>query len=244
MTTPDQSKGDRSHDEVLAGEYVLGVLDAGARRAVEERMRSDRSFAAIVHRWEENLSSFDADYVPDMPPAQLFSRIEARIHGTHDTEAREAMMRSGMFSYLWGSVAFWRAAAFAGFFGLAMLVAEQFIDLGDVSRPPLVAEMTGKDNAISLIARYDDTSGRLRVTPVASGEATAHSLELWLIEGDAPPLSLGVLPQTGEGEINVPSSLRNQFASGVVLAVSLEPYGGSPTGQATGPVLAAGKAHF
>ncbi|MFB2607356.1 anti-sigma factor, partial [Rhizobium phaseoli] len=26
MTSPDKSKGDRSRDEVLAGEYVLGVL--------------------------------------------------------------------------------------------------------------------------------------------------------------------------------------------------------------------------
>ena len=62
MTSPDQSKGGRSRDEVLAGEYVLGVLSYQDRRVVEERMRRDRQFAAIVSRWEANLSAFADEY--------------------------------------------------------------------------------------------------------------------------------------------------------------------------------------
>ena len=61
------------------------------------------------------------------------------------------------------------------------------------------------------------------------------------MEGDQAPISLGVLPQTGQGELDVPQDLRDRLASGVVLAVSLEPFGGSPTGQATGPVIALGE---
>lgn len=240
MTTPDKSKGDRSHDEVLAGEYVVGVLDANARRAVEERMRRDRNFAAIVRRWEENLSQFDDDYAAQTPPPHLFSKIEGRLHGA---EGREAG-RAGLWSFLWSSVAVWRSLTAASVVALVFVLGDELLEFGNIPRPPLVAEMAGKDSSISLVARYDDASGRLRVTPVATGERAQHSLELWLIEGEKEPLSLGVLPQTGEGEIAIPAERRRQFAAGVVLAVSLEPFGGSPTGKATGPILALGEAHF
>ena len=240
MTTPDQSKGDRSRDEVLAGEYVLGVLGVEDRLQVEERLRHDRSFATIVRRWEDNLSQFNEDYGVELPPEALFARIEEKVFGQPERSAGWSVLGA-----LWNSLALWRGLAFAGV-AVAAVVAGTEAGLWD--RPPgdepLVAEMAGKDSAISLVARYDSGSGRLKVTPVATGAQQRKSLELWLIEGEAEPRSLGVLPHTGEGEIIVPDSLRGRFAEDVILAVSLEPFGGSPTGQATGPVIALGPAHL
>jgi anti-sigma-K factor RskA len=107
---------------------------------------------------------------------------------------------------------------------------------------PLVAELTGDaSTTINLLAQYDAGNGALKITPVAAKQAEAKSLELWLIEGDNPAKSLGILPQTGEGEIIIPAELRSKFGAGVTLAVSVEPFGGSPTGTATGPVVAVGK---
>ena len=48
MTSSDRSSGDRSRDEVLAGEYVLGVLSLDDRRKVEARIVLDADFAAMV----------------------------------------------------------------------------------------------------------------------------------------------------------------------------------------------------
>lgn len=237
MTTPDQSKGDRSRDEVLAGEYVLGVLGAEARLKVEARIRRDRQFAAIVHRWEENLSEFHEDYGVELPPPEAFSVIESRLFGEVPQPIRPG------FVSLWNSLAVWRVLTLAS---LLAAVTLGTTDLVSWSQPSpgrlLVAEMAGKDQAVSLVARYDDQSGRLRITPVATGDAQTKSLELWLIEGNDPARSLGILPQTGEGELIVPSDMRRQLKQGVVLAVSLEPFGGSPTGQATGPIVALGPA--
>jgi len=106
----------------------------------------------------------------------------------------------------------------------------------------LVAELAGKGTAIDLVAHFDRASGRLKVTPVAARQAEQKSLELWLINGSNPAISLGVLPQSGEGEIAVPSAFRSRISTGSVLAVSVEPLGGSPTGSATGPIIALGKA--
>lgn len=240
MPTPDQSKGDRSRDEVLAGEYVLGVLGIEDRMQVEARLRHDRSFAEIVRRWEDNLLQFNDDYGAELPPETLFTRIEERIHGGSRPRSAASLLWA-----LWNSLALWRGVAVAG---IASAIVVGGTEAGLWDRPkvgaPLIAELAGKDSVISLVARYDHGSGRLQLTPVATGEARQKSLELWLIEGQAAPRSLGVLPQTGEGEIIVPDEMRARFSEGVILAVSLEPFGGSPTGQATGPVIALGPAHL
>ncbi|THV23900.1 anti-sigma factor [Peteryoungia ipomoeae] len=235
MSTPDQSKGDRSRDEVLAGEYVLGVLTGAERLKVDARLRHDRQFAAMVRRWEENLTHFNEDYAEVAPPDQLFSRIEERLF-----VAPAAVPTSKVG--LWNSLVLWRGLSLVSLAALGLVVG---LDYAERLRPKpqavLTADLAGNNQAIALHARYDGASGRLSFTPVASGGQEEKSLELWLVEGEQTPISLGVLPQTGQGELDVPQDMRARLTSGVVLAVSLEPYGGSPTGQATGPVIALGE---
>ena len=235
MSTPDQSKGDRSRDEVLAGEYVLGVLNGTERQKVDARLRHDWQFAAMVRRWEENLTQFNDDYAEVTPPDQLLSKIEDRLFASPATAA-------AVKGSLWTSLVLWRGLSLASIAALGLVFG---LDYAEQIRPKpeaaLTADLAGEDRAIALHARYDGTSGRLSVTPVASGGAEKQSLELWLVEGEQAPVSLGVLPQTGQGEIDVPEDLRARLTKGVVLAVSLEPFGGSPTGAATGPVIALGE---
>lgn len=238
MTTPEQSEGDRSRDELLAGEYVLGVLSLADRERVAARIARDRAFAAIVARWQDNLASFNDDYDEVRPPPGVYSKIETRLF-PHKTFAQE-LVATGRW---WNSLPLWRGVALGS---LAVLITYVALDTGWIGgRPqsrPLVAELAGEGNSISLVAAYDVADGRLRVTPVAAGAADQHSLELWLVPGgDDPAISLGVLPQTGEGTVEIPANLRPRLGEGVTLAVSLEPFGGSPTGKATGPVIAVGQ---
>ena len=79
MTTPDQNSRDPRRDEVIAGEYVLGVLSAEDRRKVEARLRNDRVFAAMVSRWEENLSTINHELETMPPSPRVYSVIEQRI---------------------------------------------------------------------------------------------------------------------------------------------------------------------
>lgn len=233
MTTPDQSEGDRARDQVIAGEYVLGVLSLEERRNVEARMSRDTAFAAMVGRWAENLSSFNEDYDLVSPRAAVYPRIEARLF--------PASQKSG-FAGVWSSVTLWRSLTALSVILLAGTVVLQTQPFRPQSPDqPLVAQMSGEGNAISLVASYQADSGRLSVTPVAAGPSDQKSLELWMISGNDPAVSLGVLPQNGDGEIEIPEAMRSRIAAGVTLAVSLEPYGGSPTGKATGPVIAAGQ---
>lgn len=234
MTTPDQSKGGRSRDEVLAGEYVLGVLSLEDRQKVERRMRSDRQFAAIVTRWEQNLSGFNDEYESVLPSAALFPKIEKRIFGEYQMNAS-----------LWNSLLLWRIVALASLVLAAavMLFNGNIMKLQQGGRP-LIADLAGQNNAVTLMASYNAQDGKLRVTPVASGNPEEKSLELWLIKGNDPALALGVLPQTGEGELAIPQNVRGELAEGATLAISVEPFGGSPTGKPTGQVIASGTTRF
>ncbi|KAA0699348.1 anti-sigma factor [Neorhizobium sp. P12A] len=234
MTTPDQSKGGRSRDEVLAGEYVLGVLSLEDRQKVEKRMRSDRQFAAIVTRWEQNLSGFNEEYESIVPSAAVFPKIEQRIFGEY---------RAG--GNLWNSLLLWRVVALASLvFAAGVVIFNANLIKPQQGGKPLVAALSAQNSAIALMASYNAQSGKLRVTPVASGQPEEKSLELWLIKGSDPAIALGVLPQTGEGELAIPQNIRGQISEGDVLAVSIEPFGGSPTGKPTGDVVASGTARI
>ena len=235
MSSPDQSKGGRSRDEVLAGEYVLGVLSPEDRQKVERRMRSDRQFAAIVSRWEQNLSAFNDDYEAALPSPPAFPRVERRAAG----ETRPTVG-------VWRSLLFWRGFAFASlaFAAAIALVNSNFAKQTPSGPRPLVADLAAQDGALNLVASFDASSGQLRVTPVAAGKPAEKSLELWVTHGGEPAEALGVLPQTGEGAIAVAPNLRSQLAEGAVLSVSVEPFGGSSSGKPTGPIIASGPAHL
>ena len=75
---------------------------------------------------------------------------------------------------------------------------------------------------------------------VSGDRAAGRDFELWVIEGNDAPESLGVIPVGANVRIAVSPELERKIAAGSVFAISLEPEGGSPTGAPTGPVVAAG----
>jgi anti-sigma-K factor RskA len=78
------------------------------------------------------------------------------------------------------------------------------------------------------------------VTPAAEIQLEGREAQLWLIAGDLPPQSLGLLPADRAVRLAVPEDLRLLADANSVFAISLEPPGGSPTGLPTGPVVAQG----
>src|SRR5579872_715593 len=65
--------------QVLAGEYVLGVLDAAEMRAVRQRSVDDPALAAAITTWEAQLAPLAATLPETAPPPALWARIERDI---------------------------------------------------------------------------------------------------------------------------------------------------------------------
>ena len=215
-------------DATLAGEYVLGLLSETERRALERRIVSDASFAALVEAWAGRLQPL-ADGVPAVaPPAHVWTGIAAATHGTR---------AKGSF---WQSLEFWRwatvvssAAAVAGVLVIVSLSRE-------LRQGTVVAALQAPTQSPTFLARLDAT-GRLIIQPHAMPAGAQTVPELWVIPPDGRPRSLGVIAAARGSEIQVPQTLTPFLVAEATLAVSLEPQGGSPTGQPTGPVIATGK---
>ncbi|MEN9896037.1 MAG: hypothetical protein RIR97_1889 [Pseudomonadota bacterium] len=233
MTSTEPQKDRNSRDDIIAGEFVLGVLSTKDRAAVLARMKEDSGFAERISRWEQHFSQLNDAYEDVAPPAQLFANVEKRLF----TETQKPKVS------LWSSLVLWRSLAFAS---LVLVAALGLFEFGMISSQqpakPLVAQLMSESGNLNLVALYDAQSGIVKLTPAAAGKPEEKSLELWLIDGDQPAVSLGILPASGNGEVKIPPALRSRITDGMVLAVSLEPFGGSPTGKATGPVIAVGKA--
>jgi len=109
-------------------------------------------------------------------------------------------------------------------------------DLGVEYNATLVA--ANQQPALQIKAFAD----HLQVEPLSLAAVTsAQDLELWAIKPGGKPISLGLVPAVGKGRIQLSEAQRALLTAPLTLAVSLEPHGGSPTGQPTGPVLYQGQ---
>lgn len=104
----------------------------------------------------------------------------------------------------------------------------------------LVAALAPKGGAIRFAASFNKRTRQIVVIKVGEQEAEGKDFDLWLIEGNKPPASLGLVDGKGLKAPAVPAKLQAAFAEGATLAISVEPKGGSTTGAPTGPVIATG----
>lgn len=200
----------QEEDAALAGEYVTGLLSLAERTAVEARLRRDPAFAALVTDWEYRLADLNDGY-DEAPAPNLLPAIEARLF----PEAPKP--RRNWLGWLSGA-----AAAAVLVLGVVVLVPQ--------APAPVIATLAAQDKMLAFEASYAD--GELTVTRVAGTPAPAGQVhELWIIPPDTAPISLGLL---ADASLTVAAA---KPPAGWVLAVSLEPAGGSTTGAPTGPVL-------
>jgi anti-sigma-K factor RskA len=218
--------------KVTAAEYVLGVLGAEERREIEHRLAREPALAAEVAFWEERLGVLADAVAPVTPPQQTWSRIEAAI------QPRQAARAPS----LWQSLAFWRGFGIASAtLAAASIAALVYIGLVPAARTPLMATLAGSSGQPNVVAAV--SGNNLVVVPAALLTNDPRAIELWLIPPgpDQRPHSLGLIQPGQAMRLTIPPDLADRVTADAVLAVSLEPPGGSPTGQPTGPVIASGK---
>jgi anti-sigma-K factor RskA len=94
--------------EILAGEYVLGTLDAGERAQAERLIASDTAFAARVRYWEGRLSALSNAVEPVEPPQALWSRILGALPaagGAQIIDLTRRLKRWQTATYIAGAIA-------------------------------------------------------------------------------------------------------------------------------------------
>lgn len=225
MSNPSDMTPD---DTEFAAEYVLRVLPEDAHRAAAARAAADPAFAAEIRIWEDRLASLTDEIMPVTPSSITKTDLMEQLFGV---DPRPSFMER---------VSFWKGLTVAL---SAAAIASTLIIFGPtepvLNGPVYVTELADETDSLRILAVYDADTQGVQITRTAGAAVDGRSLELWFIGEGQEAQSMGIL---SEDEPNETLALPAVWLDGVdswSLAITDEPFGGSPTGKATGPILAA-----
>ena len=228
--------------ELLAAEHALRLLEG--KEALEARRleKTNAPFAADVLAWQERLAPFVDEIAAVEPGPDLWQRIE-RALGKHGAGADILAMRRTIRRWQ-GATALAAAVAIAlALVAVPPLLREPAPAPAPRTQEPallLVASLGDAEAPGSIAATFVPQTGELLVTATAVAGRSGRSPQLWVIQEGGAPISLGLLAPDQPSRRRLPASIVAQFRPGATVALSIEPFGGSPTGAPTGPVVAAG----
>jgi len=202
--------------DLLAAEYVLGTLRGAARRSFERRRRREPFVDRRIGAWEERFAWLALRLKPVAPSADVWPAIQRRIGR--------------------GSRGAWRALAAA--VALVAVLGFGWIVWQELRPPQATAEFASASGEtlwhVELAARGD----RLEVATLGKPAVPdARARELWALPEGGAPVSLGLMPASGDARLALDARQRDALKAAANIAVSDEPAGGSPTGAPTGDVL-------
>ncbi|MBK5508979.1 anti-sigma factor [Pseudomonas sp. TH15] len=205
----------------LAADYAIGLMPAAARRRFEQLLLEDAALRAELANWQDSLTSL-TEALPEQPvPDRVWQGITARI------DPQELHVPEKRSFWNWMRVT---AAACS----IVVLVFLGSLYNRDDARYHATLLTADAQPALKVQAHEN----YLQVEPLTLAAVDpGRSLELWAIPANGKPISLGVIPAGGKGKVELSEAQKALIGKPIALAVSLEPKGGSPTGQPTGPVL-------
>ncbi|EPJ95596.1 anti-sigma factor [Pseudomonas psychrophila] len=205
----------------LAADYAIGLMPPTARKRFEHLLLDDGALRAELARWQNHLTLLTEPLVEQPVPEHVWQAVVARI----EPQTLHVPLKRPFWNWL-------RLGAVACSL-LIVLTAGLLYNRDSVQYQATLLSGTAQPGL-----RIEAHADYLKVQPLELAAVEAgRSLELWAIPVEGKPVSLGLIPADGDGRIALSQSQQQLIRVPVVLAVSLEPQGGSPTGQPTGPVL-------
>jgi anti-sigma-K factor RskA len=227
-------------DDFAAAEYALGTLDPAERATFAARRLREPELDQAIRAWEARLAPL-AEATPEIePPPDLLPTIEGRIRA--GSAAAPRLTADSTVVALRRSVIRWRAAAIAASIVAAMLA----IGLGvrETTREALpheyvaILQKDAASPAFEVTVNLDRQE--MTVRPVAAQTPPGKAYELWIIDPRlGAPRSLGVIGETARAADL--KAYDRAVVADATYAVTVEPPGGSPTGQPSGAPVFVGK---
>jgi anti-sigma-K factor RskA len=215
--------------EKLAAEYVLGTLKGGARRRFEGHLHNDAALRRTTVEWQDRLTPLAEFATAQTPRKQVWAGIERRLDLPRTYPAWQFWRNE--------SVTFWRSLGVASSAVAALLVVVIATRTLDAPQLDYVATLVDDKAQTALVLTGDSSRKTMTVRAVgAAPVASDKSLELWAVPKQGNPRSLGLLSDRGEVKLALTASAIGDDVA--LLAVTLEPKGGSPNPNGpTGPIV-------
>ncbi|MEN8637065.1 anti-sigma factor [Pseudoalteromonas distincta] len=207
--------------DALAGQYVLGTLRGLARKRFQRLLLNSNQAREATIMWEQNLNNLASAITPQTPRDDVWINILQRIENQKQPTKKVIHTKPA----IWRT---WSFVATAACIVLAFLIIQPSTNVVQTQQIALVQNQD-KQSLWFIDVSEQGLSIKASSQLVAQ---TNKDYELWMIlKGQDAPISLGLLPKQGS-KILLKDNRFN--ASDIaLLAVSLEPIGGSPNGSPT-----------
>lgn len=202
-----------SEQNMMAAEYVLGTLRGEDRTHFKRELMNSCSLRELTSFWEQQLNAMGESIAPISPRKSVLKRIEKRL----------GFMKSannGYSFFLFNPVLAYCFATFT----LALFL---YFNGNNMQLQPYQTAVFNYENQAVFIVNIDKKSMSLVATK-ALPKLDNKDYELWVIV-EGTPKSLGVISQTGLGNILIPEWLQKTELS--TMAISIEDKGGSINGE-------------
>ncbi|WP_339723572.1 anti-sigma factor [uncultured Paraglaciecola sp.] len=221
----------QERQDALAAEYVLGTLRGAARKRFQQLLVQYPSLRATTDRWEQHINNLGEQVTPISPDPIVWQKVKLRL--AFDDPRSNTIVMDNIVPIKTKSSRKWQTftgLASAAAIVLAVLLIQVKVPITQVPVEQLSVMQNTDNQPMWLIEVSRDvltTTATINVTKRAQND-----YQLWMLAEDGrPPISLGLLPQSGVRTLNkVDIYDRLEI---VALAVSLEPLGGSPNGAPT-----------
>jgi len=239
-----------SEREALAIAFLTGQASKAEAAEFARLSAKDADFRELVREVESWLAPLSSDPKGIEPPdgllEDLLEKLPPQLPGSTPVRAARPGAR---VHWIWRPAAL--VAAAAAVFAAVTPLRLSPVDVPATDGPVIaatnstgfIAALADNGDAKIIVIVYDPDEERIlaRYSNVAPPEDGVW--QLWLIRDGLPtPQSIGLISREmgadGEAELRFSEPLRPE---GDLLAISLEPAGGSPQAGPTGPVLFTGK---
>ena len=220
---------ERDDLDMQVAEYVLGTLPADERNALQARREQDPAVDALILEWEERLSDMTDDVELVEPGPDLFEKIE-RALGRDDSNV--VALRSQLNRWRW-STALASAAA------LVLVAVLTFQPQPAKAPESFVAVFQHNDQQPAFLLTVNLDDRQLSIRPVTAEAKPDKSYQLWIKSDELGPnpRSVGVLGDQFEIDRAALREYGPALLRKATFGISVEPPGGSPTGQPTSPAI-------
>lgn len=208
--------------DMLAAEYVLGTLRGPARDRFARLMLTSTRAREATWVWEQHLNNL-ASSIESVPPddhvwEKIINRIDPNVIPINKPKKTNRSLLQA-----------WSLIASAACIVLALIIWQPQQELATGSQQ--IAFFKNETEQPLWFIDVKDKTLSVKASNVLSPRSD-KDYELWMIlKGQEAPISLGLLPKSGNIELIKNSQFNADDIS--ILAVSLEPLGGSPNGSPT-----------
>ena len=191
MTSVDNNGPERGGDDIVAAEYVLGVLPAAERTAAARRIDLEAAFARLVEQWEGYFAPL-ARGLPGGRAAGL-GQAGARPPAVRDRRRRaehaaaaEPVVEPRAVARRWPRP---RSPP-----SRSMSPCPTSTRRSQSRKPGSSPRSRADGSDVRYLAVYDAATGEVALSRVSGERGAGQDFELWMVEGQNAPVSMGVDP--------------------------------------------------